>query len=73
MTQTKKWTRHEDTNILKLHELKEKCVNFYKTPKRNMTEKKHDMTQEKHEYDIDTRITESIHNNRERYIQYSTI
>ena len=50
-------------NILKLHELKEKCVNFYKTPKHELTrEKIHDTTREKHEHDTDTRIARSTCN-----------
>ena len=44
-------------NILKLHE---KYVNFYKTPKHELTRKKiHDMTREKHEHDMETRIARS--------------
>ena len=34
-------TRPGDTNILKLHELHEKCVNFYKTPKHELTREKY--------------------------------
>ena len=37
---TQQKTRHKDTNILKLHELQEKYVNFYKTPKHELTRKK---------------------------------
>ena len=60
MTRTKKWTRHGDTNILKLHELKEKYVNFYKILKHELTRKKiYDTTREKHKYDTDTRIAKS--------------
>ena len=48
-------------NILKLHELHEKYVNFYKTPKHELIRKKiHDMTREKYEYDTDTRIARFI-------------
>ena len=65
MTRIKK-TRHGNTNILKLHELKEKCVNFYKTPKHELTrEKIHDTTRKKHESDTDTRIAKSTHNSRD--------
>ena len=53
-------TRYGDTNILKLHELYEKCVNFYKTPKHKLTQKKiHGMTRKKYEHDTDTRIVRS--------------
>ena len=31
--------RYGDTNILKLHELHEKCVNFYKISKHELTKK----------------------------------
>ena len=48
-------------NILKLYELKEKCVNFYKTPKHDMTREKKNMTQKKHEHDMDTRIFKSTY------------
>ena len=52
-----------DTNILKLYELHEKCVNFYKTPKHELTlEKIQDTTREKHEYDTDKRIVRSNSN-----------
>ena len=44
-------------NIFKLYELKEKCINFYKTSKYDMTRKKFD--KKTHEHDTDTRIIKS--------------
>ena len=50
-------------NILKLYEFKKKCVNFYKTPKHNMTQK-NNTRRKKYEHNMDTRITRSNHEQR---------